>query len=281
MDRRYDVTTQFAEATFRGPDGTEFAYVEAGEGPPIVLLHGWSSSLRWWNRNIEALAERHRVLALDFRGHGSSEKTASGHTMPGYAKDVHDFVAAMRADGALLVGWSMGSIVLWHYVMQFGAGQASAMAFVGQSASDLTTRDYPLGILNESEFHQWMHDLQGDRRAMTEGNMKLMVKHEPSAEEVQWMTDDYLRCPAHIATVAFYHQTMDTAFPAFKKIDFPTQVHFGTDPKMYNIEQGHHLEKEIPGTELVIFEESGHVPMWEEPEFFNRVLMDFAQRVMS
>jgi pimeloyl-ACP methyl ester carboxylesterase len=275
------VTTQFAEATFRGPDGTEFAYVEAGEGPPIVLLHGWSSSLRWWTRNIEALAERHRVLALDFRGHGSSEKTASGHTMPGYAKDVHDFVAAMEADGALLAGWSMGSIVLWHYVMQFGAGQASAMAFVGQSASDLTTRDYPLGIMNESEFDRWMHDLQGDRRAMTEGNMKLMVKHEPSPEEVQWMTDDYLRCPAHIATVAFYHQTMDSAFPAFKKIDFPTQVHFGTDPKMYTIEQGHHLKKEIPGTELVIFEESGHVPMWEEPELFNRVLMDFAQRVMS
>jgi non-heme chloroperoxidase len=275
------LTRQFAEGAFRGPDGTEFAYVDVGEGPPIVLLHGWSSSLRWWNRNIEALAEHHRVLALDFRGHGSSEKTASGHTMPGYAKDVHDFVAGMRADGALLVGWSMGSIVLWHYVMQFGAGQASGMAFVGQSASDLTTPDYPLGIMNESEFHQWMSDLQGDRRAMTEANMKLMVKHDPSAEELQWMTDDYLRCPAHIATVAFYHQTMDSAFPAFKRIAFPTQVHFGTDPKMYNIEQGHYLAEHIPGTELVIFEDSGHVPMWEEPEFFNGVLTDFAQRVMS
>jgi non-heme chloroperoxidase len=275
------VTTQFAEATFRGPDGTDFAYVEVGEGPPIVLLHGWSSSLRWWDRNIEALAAGHRVLALDFRGHGSSEKTASGHTMPGYAKDVHDFVAGMAAEGALLVGWSMGSIVLWHYVLQFGLGQARGMAFVGQSASDLTTRDYPLGIMDQSDFHQWMLDLQEDRRAMTERNMKLMVKHEPSAEEVRWMTDDYLRCPAHIATVAFYHQTMDSAFPAFKKIDFPTQVHFGTDPKMYNIEQGHYLAEHIPGTELIVFEESGHVPMREEPERFNRELADFARRVMS
>jgi non-heme chloroperoxidase len=275
------VTTQFAEATFRGPDGTDFAYVEVGEGPPIVLLHGWSSSLRWWDRNIEALAAGHRVLALDFRGHGSSEKTASGHTMHGYAKDVHDFVAGMAAEGALLVGWSMGSIVLWHYVLQFGLGQARGMAFVGQSASDLTTRDYPLGIMDQSDFHQWMLDLQEDRRAMTERNMKLMVKDEPSAEEVRWMTDDYLRCPAHIATVAFYHQTMDSAFPAFKKIDFPTQVHFGTDPKMYNIEQGHYLAEHIPGTELIIFEESGHVPMREEPERFNRELADFARRVMS
>ena len=197
----------FTEKTFRGSDGTEFAYIEAGEGPPIVLLHGWSSSLRWWNRNIEALAKTNRVLAMDFRGHGSSEKTISGHTMPTYARDVHEFVEGAHAEGALLVGWSMGSIVLWHYVMQFGVGQASGMVFVAQSASDLTTVDYPLGIMDEVGFHQWMHNLQGERRSMTEDSMRLMVKHEPTPEEVRWMTDDYLRCPAHIATVAFYHQT--------------------------------------------------------------------------
>jgi pimeloyl-ACP methyl ester carboxylesterase len=275
------VTKTFDEKSFRGPDGTEFAYVEAGDGPAIVLLHGWSSSLTWWNRNIEELAQSHRVLALDFRGHGSSEKTASGHIMETYARDVHDFVEGMNAEGALLVGWSMGAIVLWHYVMQFGAGQSSGMVFVAQSASDLSTDDYPLGIMSETEFHTWMTDLQGDRRAMVERNMKLMVKYEPSTEEHQWMTDDYLRCPAHIATVAFYHQTMDSAFGAFEKIDFPTQVHFGTDPKMYNIEQGHYLAEHIPGTELVVFEESGHVPMWEEPEKFNSVVAEFAQRVMT
>jgi non-heme chloroperoxidase len=273
------VSNRFREQTFRGPDGTEFAYVEAGEGPPIVLLHGWSSSLRWWSRNIEPLAENHRVLALDFRGHGSSEKTVSGHTMANYARDVHDFVDGMDAEGALLVGWSMGSIVLWHYVMQFGLGQGSGMVFVAQSASDLSTTEYPLGIMDETVFHQWMLDLQGDRRAMTERNMRLMVKHEPPAEDLQWMADDYMRCPAHIATVAFYHQTMDPSFPAFDMIDFPTQVHFGTDPKMYNIEQGHWLAEHIRGTELVVFEESGHVLMWEEPERFNAVLTEFAQRV--
>jgi non-heme chloroperoxidase len=57
-------------------------------------------------------------------------------------------------------------------------------------------------------------------------------------------------------------------------------VHFGTDPKMYNIEQGHYLAERIPGTELVVFEESGHVPMREEPERFNAVLAEFAQRVL-
>ena len=69
------------ERQFEGPDGTRFAYVDEGSGSPILLIHGWSGSLRWYDRNIAALARNHRVVAFDFRGHGSSEKTESGHTM--------------------------------------------------------------------------------------------------------------------------------------------------------------------------------------------------------
>ena len=269
------------ERSFRGPDGTQFAYLEAGSGPPIVLLHGWSSSLRWWNRNIEALAASHRVLALDFRGHGDSEKTPSGHTMETYARDVHTFVEQLNANGALMVGWSMGSIVLWNYVMQFGAGQARAMVFVGQSASDLTSPSYPHGIMNERDLHQWMLDLQGNRREMVTNNMKLMVKHPPTEEELLWMTEDYLRCPAHISTVTLYHQTMVDSFPAFEQINFPTQVYFGVDPKMYRLEHGEFLAGQIRDCELVVFEESGHVPMWEEPDRSNRELDAFGRQVFD
>ncbi len=275
------MTKPFPERMFRGPDGTEFAYVEAGSGQPIVLLHGWSSSLRWWNRNIATLAQHHRVMAFDFRGHGSSAKTASGHTMEAYARDVHNFVDALGGQGSIMVAWSMGSIVLWNYVMQFGAGQARAMVFVGQSASDLTTASYRHGIMDKRDFHQWMLDLQGDRRRLVEANMKLMVKRPPTNQELQWMTEDYLRCPAHIATVAFYHQTLADSFPAFQRIDFPTQVYFGVDPKMYTLEQGEYLADQIRDCELVVFEESGHVPMWEEPERFNRELLAFSGRVFA
>ena len=111
--------------------------------------------------------------------------------------------------------------------------------------------------------------------------MKLMVKHPPTNQELQWMTEDYLRCPAHIATVAFYHQTLANSFPAFQRIDFPTQVYFGVDPKMYTLKQGEYLAEQIRDCELVVFEESGHVPMWEEPERFNRELLAFSGRVFA
>src|SRR5207237_427130 len=147
--RRTDVMDHtLEERILAGPDGTRFAYVDLGQGRPLVLLHGWSSSLRWFNRNLADLATDHRVVAPDFRGHGSSEKTASGHTMEQYARDVRDFIEGIGARDCILVGWSMGSLVLWNYVMQFGAGQARGMVFVGQSASDLITPDYEHGILS-------------------------------------------------------------------------------------------------------------------------------------
>jgi len=275
------MSDELTERAFRGPDGTTFAYVDEGSGSPILLLHGWSSSLRWFERNIAALARHHRVVAFDFRGHGSSEKTESGHTMEQYARDVHDVVDGLGLERPLIAGWSMGSIVLWSYVLQFGRGQASGMVFVGQSASDLITPAYEHGIMTLDDLPQWIHALQTDREPMVRENMRLMVKREPTPAELDWMTADYLRCPAHIAAVALYSQTMADSMPAFPAIDFPTQVYFGVDPKMYRREHGEYLASVIDGSELVVFEESGHVAMWEEPSRFVDEIERFAARLAA
>jgi non-heme chloroperoxidase len=269
------------EQSFRGPDGTTFAYVDVGSGSPILLLHGWSSSLRWFERNIAALAENHRVVAFDFRGHGSSETTPGGHTMDQYARDVRDVVDGLGLDRPLMAGWSMGSIVLWNYILQFGQGQASGMVFVGQSASDLVTPEYEHGIMTLDDLPEWIYALQMDREPMVRENMRLMVKHEPTPAEHDWMTADYLRCPAHVAAVALYSQTVANSMSAFPKIDFPTQVYFGVDPKMYKLDHGEYLARVIPGTELIVFEESGHVPMWEEPDRFNAEIERFSRRLQT
>jgi pimeloyl-ACP methyl ester carboxylesterase len=135
--------------------------------------------------------------------------------------------------------------------------------------------------MTHDDLPQWIYAQQTDREAMVRDNMRLMVKDEPTPEEHDWMTADYLRCPAHIASVALYSQTVANSQPAFPQIDFPTQVYFGVDPKMYRVEHGEWLAEAIPGTELVIFEESGHVPMWEEPARFNEEMEKFAHRLAA
>jgi non-heme chloroperoxidase len=261
-------------------DGTRLAYVELGQGTPLVLVHGWSGSLNWWRFNVEALSRDFRVIAVDLRGHGDSDKVPVGHTIEQYARDVRELVAGLQAEGGLMIGWSMGCMVLWNYVMQFGRDQARGMIFVGQSARDLKTADFDLALMTYDDLHEWMLAVQTDRPAFLAQLMRDMCKHLPSEAFLRWMSEDYQRCPAHIAAVALYHQTTVDSLPAFPLIDFPTQVHFGTDPKMYELAQGEYLGREIPGTELVVFEESGHVPMIEEPDKFNATVKEFASRVL-
>jgi pimeloyl-ACP methyl ester carboxylesterase len=200
--------------------------------------------------------------------------------MEQYARDVHAFVEARGAEGCLMIGWSMGALVLWNYVLQFGRGQARGMIFVGQSASDLRTPAYDDGIVTPEEFHVVMWRLQTDRAGLLDEWMRAM-RMEVTEDEVAWMVAEYERCPAHIATVAFYHRTTVNSLPAFERIDFPTRVFFGTDPKMYDLRQGEFLARAIPGTALVVFEQSGHVPMLEEPEKFNREVAAFADELFT
>ena len=125
-----------------------------------------------------------------------------------------------------------------------------------------------------------MGRLQTERDALLPEWMRAMRMHATD-EQVDWMAREYARCPAHIATVSFYFQTMIDCLPTFPMIDFPTRVFFGTDPKMYSIHDGEYLAREIPGTKLIVFDQSGHVPMLEEADKFNRELDAFALEVFA
>ena len=72
--------------------GATISYVDEGSGRPVVLLHGVAMSVAFFERNVSNLAHDHRVIALDFRGHGSSPYVDGGHTVAQYARDVRALI---------------------------------------------------------------------------------------------------------------------------------------------------------------------------------------------
>ena len=92
-------------------DGGVIHAVELGEGPPIVLVHGVTLSDAVWVRQFTALADRHRVIAIDQRGHGLSVAGDDGYTFDRLAQDLLDVLEGLAVGHAVLVGHSMGGMV--------------------------------------------------------------------------------------------------------------------------------------------------------------------------
>ena len=94
-------------------DGTNLAYEESGAGdPPFVFVHGWTCNRTHFAPQVEHFQERHRVLAVDLRGHGDSDKPQQRYTVPGLADDVAWLCAEAHVDRPILVGHSMGGVVV-------------------------------------------------------------------------------------------------------------------------------------------------------------------------
>lgn len=105
---------------FTSNDGVRLFYDETGLGRPLVLIHGWTFSGRFFARNVSVLAENARVITVDLRGHGRSDKPNHGYLTPRLAADLGDLLQALDLSDVTLLGWSLGAPVIWSYLELFG-----------------------------------------------------------------------------------------------------------------------------------------------------------------
>jgi pimeloyl-ACP methyl ester carboxylesterase len=93
-------------------DGVKLAYEDAGSGsPPIVFVHGWTCNHTYFAPQAAHFGERHRVVSVDLRGHGQSDKPDGPYSIGGFADDVAWLCGQLRLDHPVVVGHSMGGMV--------------------------------------------------------------------------------------------------------------------------------------------------------------------------
>ncbi len=93
-------------------DGTRLYFEDAGSGtPPLLFVHGWTCNHTMFAPQIEAFRERHRVVAVDLRGHGQSDKPAQAYTMPAFADDLAWLCRELGIERPVVIGHSMGGVI--------------------------------------------------------------------------------------------------------------------------------------------------------------------------
>jgi pimeloyl-ACP methyl ester carboxylesterase len=106
--------SEFAEV-----NGVRLHYMIAGQGDPVVLLHGYAETSHMWLPLIAKLADRHTVIAPDLRGFGQSSAPEDGYTKAAMAQDIHALVKSLRYERIRLVGHDIGLMVAYGYAAQY------------------------------------------------------------------------------------------------------------------------------------------------------------------
>lgn len=256
-------------------NGARLYYEESGDGTPILFLHGVMMGSRFFTKQQDALADDYRPIVLDFRGHGRSEKTETGHTLPTYAADVEAFLERLDLEDLVLVGWSMGSLVAWEYIDQFGTDRLRGFVSVEQQPLDLEQDDYEHGVFDFEEFRELMELAQTDPHELGSVFIEQMLKDDPTPEVERLLFDEIARVPPSVKSAIFFDQSVRDYRPVLEDVDVPTLVCLGEDETLLGTDGVEYVADRIPNADLERFSDSGHCPFLEQPEAFNRVLADF------
>ncbi|WP_214473419.1 alpha/beta hydrolase [Mesorhizobium sp. dw_380] len=148
------------ESSFAEVNGIRIHYVQGGQGTPVVMLPGWPQT--WWafHKIMPQLAKNHRVIAVDIRGMGTTDKPKGGYDKKDMAKDIHELVKALGYDKAHIVGHDIGSQVAYAYAANYPDATTS-VTFLDVSAQPQSTRDmrlvppHPLTGNFQKDFFLW------------------------------------------------------------------------------------------------------------------------------
>jgi len=263
-------------------DGAKIYYEDQGKGQPIVLVHGWTCSSKFWQKNAPDLAKDFRVVTLDLRGHGNSSKTMTGHTIVQYARDVRAVVERLDLRNFTLVGWSLGGPVVLSYYEQYGKdSRLKALGIVDSDPfpfSPAEWNNHPLKNYNYNLMNATFGALSADPRKFATAFTGRMFKQKPSDADVDWVVTELTKTPSWIAisiysdfVMADYAKTIATA-----KIPF---IVFAADSGVFpkGIAMGKALAAMAPRSTFVPVEDGGHMLFYEQPQKFNAALAGFVK----
>lgn len=262
-------------------NGVDLCVRERGAGRPLVFVHGVMCSGRLFERQLEGLSARYRVIAPDLRGHGDSERVLNGHTVPNYAADLRGLFDAIRVERPVLIGWSMGAMVAFEYLKAYGPDSVDGLVIVDQPPSDFAWGDgYRFGMFGPQLLAETVEEIQM-RLAEVASVWAGLMLHDPSPDDASLLAGEIAKVPPAIGCTILVDQTLRDYRSFLPDIRVPTLVAFGGDDRATSPEAGRWMAERIPGARFRVFEASSHCPFFEEPEAFDAALEAFVAELPS
>ena len=258
-------------------------YWQIGEkGSAVVLVHGLGGFIENWMHNVYALAHKHRVYAMDLVGFGRSDKIPLIKDMDTLVQFISDFMDAVKINKAALVGNSLGGGLILQFALRFPK-KVEKLVLVDNA-----------GIGREViiDFRLCSVPFLGELliKLSLEGVEKLWQKIVYNQALV---TPELIKMCYELGTLPYATKSLLSVLRAginicgqrskltklllkdLDKINVPTLIFWGRQDRIIPVSHAKIATANIPNAKLIVFDKCGHMPMFEYPEGFNKITLEF------
>jgi non-heme chloroperoxidase len=269
----------------KGNGGVLLHAVETGNPlwQSILFIHGISQNWLSWRAQLDSeLQDEFRLVAVDLRGHGMSDKPddSSYADSKVWADDVNAIIESLDLRSPILCGWSYGPLVILDYIRHYGEDAIGGMSFLG-GVTKLGSEDAVTVLTNEflsliPGF--FLTDVQESSSAM-ESLIRLCFTNELAEEDLYRMLGYNLIVPPYVRQ-AMLSRSLDND-DLLHRLQKPLLIIQGSADKIVRVRAAEEIKSAVKHATLVVMNGAGHALSTEEPTKYNARLRDFALGTMA
>ena len=239
------------ESGMAGVNGIKMYYAVYGKGDPVLLIHGGLGHADLWAGQVRALMVSHKVIVADSRGHGRSTRDKQGYS---YALMASDYLALLDKLGikkTALVGWSDGGII----GLDIAINHPERLTRLFAHAANATTYGVDPAVEKNATFGKYVERMAADYARMS-----------PTPKQFGAFVEQI----SHMWATLPAYSTAQVA-----SIKVPTAIVLGDHDEAITRKHTDYLAATIPGAKLIILKDASHFAMLQDPEGYNRAMIDF------
>ena len=257
----------------------------AGDGPPLLLIHGIGDNSRTWEEVIPTLARKHLVIAPDLLGHGDSDKPRADYSVAAYANGMRDLLSTLDVDRVTLVGHSLGGGVAMQFAYQFPERTDRMVLVSSGGAGRGVSPILRAAALPGANLGMAALRLPGSRTALRVA-VELLQRMDSGlgvdAADLLRLVDALPNQTARAAFIRTLRSVVDWRGQVVTMLDrcylvrgMPTMLMWGARDSVLPVGHAHRAHAAMPGSRLEIFDDAGHFPFHNDPARFVGLLEDF------
>ncbi len=252
-------------------NGINLYYEEHGQGFPILLLHGFAGTTASWAPQVAALSRKYRFIVYDMRGHGQTDSPGelSDYSMDTLLEDQYQLLRHLGVKQAVVGGLSLGgSVAMRFYIKHSGMVRALVLA------------DTAPGFRNPQgkSLQEWNESWLSYAELIEKQGMAAYLKSEQAKSDYYTKPDVMLKLnPVGLANIIKGVMVNQMIAP-LENIKVPALLISGDEDTLY-LKAAEYMSQHIPVTQNVVIQKAGHGANVDQPEVFNRVILNFLKEL--